>query len=89
MAIELISKIKQKNSGQFFLVDATDIDVKSGGNESVYPDTSLSNYLDGVSSDVEDLQTLVGDTPVSEQIDEKIAEITPIPDSEIIALFSS
>ena len=52
MAIELISKIKQKNKGKFFLVDATDIDVKSGDENSVYPDTSLSNYLNDVSSTV-------------------------------------
>ena len=46
MAIELISKIKQKNSGQFFLVDASDIDVCSGNESSVYPDTSLDATLE-------------------------------------------
>lgn len=28
MAIELIAKIKQKNNGNFFLVDAADIEMK-------------------------------------------------------------
>ena len=45
MAIELISKIKPKNNGQFFLVDATDIDVYSGNENSIYPETSLANVL--------------------------------------------
>ena len=45
MAIELISKIKPKNSGQFFLVDAVDIDVYSGNENSIYPETSLANIL--------------------------------------------
>ena len=54
MAIELISKIKQKNGGKFFLVDAADIDVKSGNTDSSYPNTSLSNYLD-------ELEDVIGD----------------------------
>lgn len=77
MAIELISKIKQKNNGKFFLVDASDIDVKSGNEESSYPSTSLSNYIDnlenvigdensGLIKDVTDLQDRAVPVPSSE-----------------------
>ena len=46
MAVVVISKIKQKNNGQYFLMDAVDIDVKSGGEGSSYPNTSLANYIE-------------------------------------------
>lgn len=110
MAIELISKIKQKNSGQFFLVDAADIDVKSGAENSSYPGTSLENFLNAIPSDkvmhddkalssmlddlkaaddavsiestnpvqnkaiTNELYRLVGEIPVSEQINTAIAQ---------------
>ena len=88
MAIELISNIKQKNNGEFFLMDSNDINYSSDS-IGTYPSTSLKTYLDGVSEDIGGLQDLVGDTKVSEQIDEAIAGITAITDAEIIAICST
>lgn len=77
MAIELISKIKQKNNGKFFLVDAADIDVKSGNAESSYPNTSLSNYLD-------DLETVIGDenSGMVKDITDLQERAVPVPSAE-------
>ena len=62
MAIELISKIKQKNNGRFFLIDLADIDYNSGNATSSYPETSLENFLKAIPSTNiihgEDKQTL-------------------------------
>jgi len=50
MAVEIQSTIKPKGystgGGQFFLVNAEDVDVKSGGEGSSFPSSSLSMYLD-------------------------------------------
>lgn len=93
MAIELISKIKQKNSGQFFLVDAADIDIKSGGDGSAYPDTSLENFISDVPEQIavvqDDLNAYKEDNNAAVQANtDAIAAITAIPDATIIALFS-
>lgn len=74
-SVELMAGITQKGGGDFALVEANAIQTREDGTRL---DTELQS-----------LQDLVGDTAVSEQIDEAIAEITAIPDSEIIALFSS
>ena len=46
MAIELIDKIKQKNNGSFYLVDAIDIEYSGGGDV----DTALKRLFNTVSS---------------------------------------
>ena len=40
MAIELIDKIKQKNNGNFKLVDAIDVELKDG--------SDLQNFIDNI-----------------------------------------
>ena len=46
MAIELIDKIKQKNNGSFYLVDAIDVEYSGGGDV----DTALKRLFNTVSS---------------------------------------
>lgn len=74
-SVALMAGITQKGGGDFAMVEASAVQTREDG-------TRLDTEL-------ETLQNLVGDTAVSEQIDEAIAEITAIPDSEIIALFSA
>lgn len=51
MAVELISKIKQKTGSKpFFLVDLSDIDYRSGDEYSSFPETSLENFLKAIPS---------------------------------------
>ena len=77
-SVSLMAGITQKGGGDFALVEANAIQTRE----------------DGTRLDVE-LQTLndlVGDKPVSEQISTAILaipEVDSIPDSEIIALFST
>lgn len=74
-SVSLMAGITQKGGGDFAMIEANAVQTREDG-------TRLDIEL-------ETLQNLVGDTTVSEQIDEAIAEITAIPDSEIIALFST
>lgn len=48
MAIELIAKIKQKNNGNFFLVDAADIEIEG---------QALTTYLENFSTNNNSIQT--------------------------------
>lgn len=48
MAIELIAKIKQKNNGNFFLVDAADIEIEG---------QALTIYLENFSTNNDSIQT--------------------------------
>lgn len=74
-SVSLMAGITQKGGGDFALVEANAIQTREDGTR--------------LDAELETLQNLVGDTAVSEQIDEAIAEITAIPDEDIIALFSS
>lgn len=85
-------KHKMSDLEDYTIIDnceSTNANAPLSANQGTILNNRIEEINDALVNDVEDLQTLVGDTPVSEQIDEKIAEITPIPDSEIIALFSS
>lgn len=77
-SVSLMAGITQKGGGDFAMVEANAVQTREDG-------TRLDVEL-------ENLQTLVGNTKVSEQINTAIAEIPEveaIPDSEIIALFST
>lgn len=52
-------------------------------------DFASAEDLVNAQGEIDALQTLVGDAKVSDQISEAIAGISAIPDSEIIALFST
>lgn len=61
MAIEIIAKLKQKNNGNFKLIDAVDVELSNG--------EDLQTYLDNLETGGESV-VFVGDSPpVQEEID--------------------
>lgn len=57
MAIELIAKIKQKNNGNFFLVDAADIEIEGQALTTYLENFSTNN--DGIQTALEDINTKI------------------------------
>lgn len=98
MAIELIAKIKQKNNGTFFLVDAQDVEYNgksltvaiegfetANGNLSELQTTvsGINGRLETAEQGISSLQTTVGEhTTKIGQIETKVAGKTSINDSD-------